>query len=299
MRTSAVQIRIERTSGFFNNLGEPASLQQLPTFRKYAGLVTPRDDELFAPYMIETHGKVIDFLRRRAADLKKFFSDVRVLGTQRAAIKIAVNELHCPRALGASAESRVVRETEESDDCVIEVLGIGGGDEFKTIFSVGHSLKTEGSCVATVHSLMGLFELCELDTPDGQVRRFPRLKELDETSEITEGIVLSSTNDACQTTDFGSMTNAKRETIDLRQFGEAELTKTLEIEVGFTWTSEAKIKLEDFGINIGATYRAKKNSKTKLEYFLARGYKYLVLKPNNQPNWLWRVEPPQPPTIPT
>src|SRR4029077_8305912 len=132
METSTVPITIERRNGFFRSLGEPGSLQQLRRFRNDAGLTSPEDDKAFAPYSIETQGQITDFIRERANDLKAFFAyyDVRVVKTQTSTMKIVVNQLHCPRVAGAEAKLRVIREIEGSNEESVEILGIGGGDEF-------------------------------------------------------------------------------------------------------------------------------------------------------------------------
>src|SRR6266850_5055032 len=131
---TSLRIKVERRKGFVNNLGEAGSLQQLRRFRNDAGLTEPQDDQIFAPYMLEPQGAITDFFRERAADLQRILSryDVRVLKTQETTFNIAVNELHCPRVQGAEAKLRVIRGIEESTEDSIEILGIGGGDEYKT-----------------------------------------------------------------------------------------------------------------------------------------------------------------------
>src|SRR4029077_5786579 len=112
------------------------------------------------------------------------YYDVRVVKTQTSTMKIVVNQLHCPRVAGAEAKLRVIREIEGSNEESVEILGIGGGDEFKTSFAIGESLKANGACISTIHSLQATFELCEINTPDGRVHKFSRLKDLDDRSEV-------------------------------------------------------------------------------------------------------------------
>jgi hypothetical protein len=293
MKVSQVAIKVERKSGFFNSLGEVESLRQLRRFKHDAGLMSPADDQLFAPYMLETQGAVTDFIRRRVADLKKLLSkyDVRVVATETGMLSIAVNELHCPHVTGASATLKLVKEGGETDECSIEILGIGGGDEFKAVFKTGERLEADGACIATIHSIPVVFERCEMNTPDGRVQRFVRTKALETNTEMIEGVVLTLENDACQTANFDVTGGpGKREPINLLKY-QGKYVKTLEIEEGTKWTSEAKIKLESFGINVGAKFVLHKTAKTELEYALVEGYSYVALKPPNQFRWLWRALP--------
>lgn len=234
-----------------------------------------------------------DFLKEKLDQLRQFFSDVRVIGTQQSRIDVAVTELHCPRATGVKAKLSVVRETENTEDCSIEILGIGGGDEYTITFSVEDGLETgNGSCIAAIYSLLADFELCELDTPDGAVRRFIRLKKLVPDSEKVTGVGLVGPADACQTTDFSKLTNVPHEYFELLKYGSATYQKTLSLAKGSKWKGNAKIKLEDFGINIGATYEGLRKNKTELQYTLMGGFDYLAIKPQNELSWFWRVTTP-------
>lgn len=287
MKSFVKPLKTERRNGLFTNLGDP-SLQQLRRFMTSAG-ISPADIERCGLRTVESLG-VGHLLKDTLDKLQQFFSDVRVLKTETSRIEVSVSELHCPRATGAKAKLSVVRETEEVGDCSIEILGIGGGDEYKTTFSVEDGLETtNGACVAAIYSVLAVFESCELDTPDGQVRRFVRLKRLEPNSESVKGVQLEGTADACQTTDFAALTNVTQEPFDLRGYGAATYQKTLSLARGTKWKGEAKIKLADLGINLGAAYEGSRTHKTELEYSLVGGFDYLAIKPKNERSWLWRV----------
>lgn len=282
-------LKVERTNGFFSNLGDSSSLLQLPRFIKSTGLTSPADVELFAAYTIESLG-VGSFLREKIEALKRFFSDTRVIATHKSRIEIAVTELHCPRATGAKAKLSVVRETEETEDFSVEILGIGGGDEYTTTFSVGDELETsDGACIAAIYSVLAVFESCEIDTPDGQVRRFVRLKNLEPDNESIRGVKLVGAADACQTANFGDLTNVTQKRFEFRDYGSATFGRDLSLERGSKWKGQAKIKLDDLGIDIGASYEGSRTHKTELKYTLVGGFDYLAIKPQNQLSWIWRI----------
>jgi len=102
-------LEIQRTNGFFSNLGNEASLQQLRQFVRSAGLT---NEPFLAPYTVQPLG-FGDSLKRGIEAVKKFFSDTRVIATHKSRIEFAVTELHCPRANGVKAKLAITRETEE------------------------------------------------------------------------------------------------------------------------------------------------------------------------------------------
>ena len=282
-------LKVERKNGFFSDAVEP-SLSQVRRLLKSAGITTNADLALLGG-PVESLG-MGDSLRGTIDNIKRFFSDTRVTATQTSRIEIAVTELHCPRATGVKAKLSVVRETEETGDCSVEIFGIGGSDEYTTTFSVEDALETsDGACIAAIYSVDAVFEACEIDTPDRQVRRFVRLKELVPNTGGVKGIQLTGTADACQTTDFG-LINVNPEPFNLRQFPAASsIQQTLSLERGSKWKGGAKIKLEELGIEFGASYEGSRTHKTTLEYTLVGGFDYLAIKPRNQISWLWRVTP--------
>lgn len=289
MNIPITPIKTERTNGFFNNLGNEASLRLLRRFIKSAGFTSGDDAKLLASYTVESLG-ISDSWKKAVEAVKRFFSDTKVLATQKSRIEMVAAELHCPRATGVKATLSVVRETEEAGDFKVEILGIGGGDEFTTTFSVGDKLETvDGNCIAAIYSVLAVFELCEIETPDRQRRRFVRLKELEPDSWGIGGMPLAGTADACQTTDFGALTNVTPKPFDFRTTPKSVFTRTLSLASGSKWKSSSKIKLDQFGIDVGSSFKGTRTHKTELEYTLVGGYNYLAVKPDNEISWLWQV----------
>jgi hypothetical protein len=288
MKVSTVPIKVERRNGLFNNLGQPESLQQLGRFRQDAGLTTKEDNQTFAPFL-ESQGP-ISFLKRKAKELSKVlgFYDIRVIGTTRGEIAINTHELHCPHVEGASATMEVVLTEQQTEDCSLEIFGIGGGDEFKISLGYGEGLETEGSCVAIVHLISAIYELCEVNTPDGRQQKFVRLQSLEDNSKRIEGMTLSRENDACQFVSFDEVAGSITSPINLVKFDKAKYSRTLNLEVGWSWKSAVKVKLEQFGLDVGTSFLVEKTAKTELKYSLTKG-NYIAYKPQNQLKWLWKV----------
>jgi hypothetical protein len=279
-------LEIQRTNGFFSNLGNEASIRQLRQFVRSAGLT---DEPFLVPYTVQSLG-FGDSLQKGIEAVKTFFSDTRVIATQKSCIEFAVTELHCPRAAGVKAKLAVTRETEEEQDFSIEILGIGGSDEFTTTFSVGNEIETsDGACIVAIYSIMAVFESCEIDTPDRQVRRFVRLKNLEPNTTSVTGKRLLDTADACQTTDFATPTSIPPEPFRFKDFAPATFTEKLSLAKGSKWKGKAKIKLDQLGIDFGAAYKGSRTHKTELEYTLVGGFDYLAVKPDNHISWLWQV----------
>jgi hypothetical protein len=291
MKVDTVPIKVERSKGLFNNLGEPESLLQLGRFRRDAGLTTEKDNQTFAPFL-EPQGGTIDFLKRKAKELREIlgYYDIHVIGTTRAEITISAYELHCPHVEGTSATLEAMQTEQQTEDCSLEIFGVGGGDEFKTSLGYGEGLETEGSCAAIVYSIPAIYELCEVNTPDGRKQRFVRLERVEENSKRIVGMTLSGEMDACQVVSFDEVPGSRREPITV-QFDKGKYSKTFNLEVGWSWKSEAKVKLEQFGLEVGTSFLIEKTAKTELKYSLANG-EYIAYKPQNQLKWLWRVVSP-------
>ncbi len=288
MKTRTVTIKVERKNGLFNNLGKPESVQQLASFRKDAGLTTAYDNKTLAPFL-ESQG-VINALKKKAKQLMDALAyyDIRTIDTTHSEIAVSTHELHCPHIAGAKATSEVLLTEKQSEDCSLEIFGVGGGDDFKISLGYGESLEAEGECVATIHSIPAVFELCEMNTPDGMVRRFARLQSIDDQTKRIEGVTLSGDSDDCEVVRFAKVPGSKEEKINVVKFDKAKLQKTLVLDVGWTWKTSAKVKLEKFGLEVGTNFILEKTAKTELRYHLAKG-KYLAYKPQNRLKWLWKV----------
>lgn len=288
MKTSTVTIKVERKNGLFNNLGKPESVQQLASFRKDAGLTSAYDNKTFAPFL-ETQG-AISAIKKKAKKLMDLLAyyDIRVVGTTRGEIAISTHELHCPHIAGAKATSEVVLTDKQTEDSSLEIFGVGGGDDFKISLGYGESLEAEGVCVATIHSIPAVYELCEMNTPDGTVRRFARLQSIDEQTKRIEGVTLSGDSDDCEVVRFAKVPGSKEEKINVLEFDKAKMQKILVLDIGWTWNTSTKVKLEKFGLEVGTNFLVEKTAKTELRYHLAKG-KYLAYKPQNRLKWLWKV----------
>jgi len=288
MKTSTVQIKVERKNGLFSNLGKPESVQQLASFRQDAGLTSARDNRAFAPFL-ETQG-AISSLKKKAKELMEAldYYKIRVVGTTSTEIAVSTHELHCPHIEGAKATSEVLLTEKQTEDCSLEIFGVGGGDDFKISLGYGESLEAESVCVATIHSIPAIYELCEINTPDSRVVRFARLKSIDKESKRIEGVELSGNSDDCEVISFTKVPGSKEEKISVVKFDKAKYQKTLVLDVGWTWKTSAKVKLEKFGLEVGTNFLVEKTAKTELKYHLAKG-KYIAYKPQNRLKWLWKV----------
>jgi hypothetical protein len=281
---------VERRRGLFSSLGEPASIQHLDRFLKDADLTSPEAQEWFAPYLVESQGRVGDFIRdaaRRLGDFLSTYPPVPV-ASQEGFITVAVNELHCPRVEGARATLTVKGSEGRKETCGIKIFGIGGGDEFSVTVQARAEMETEGRCVATVHMLPAVFEKCVMNTPDSRRVSFVRLKELKPRSLITVGKVLDGDEDACVEFQTHPELEGETETFDISDFASAKLTQGLTVEYGSKWKAESGVKLDMLGLEAKAEYEATKSYTTELAYTLVEGYRYVTLKPADRASWLWR-----------
>ncbi len=290
MPTHEESATVERGGGLFSSLGEPESIRHLQKFIRDTGLMSPDEQEWFAPYLVETQGPAGDFVRDAARRLRDFLNayDAVPVESQEGFITVAVNELHCPRVEGASARLTVKAEQGRKETCGIKIFGIGGGDEFSITVQAREVLETAGRCVATVHMLPAVFERCVMNTPDSRQVSFVRLREVQPRNLITKGQVLEGDEDACNAFRRHPELDGETETVDISDFASAKLTKGLTVEYGSTWKAESGVKLDKLGLDVTAEYEASKSYTTELEYTLAEGYRYVSLKPADRASWLWR-----------
>jgi hypothetical protein len=286
-------IKVERQKGFFSTLGTPESLEYLPAFLDEPQLIDLPGKQVFNPYLIESQGRLGERGRKLVKSLEDLFGKYDrkpIAGTEeRVLIRIAVNELHCPRIPGVKAKLTVEKTQEETSGCTVKVFGVGGGDAFVTTLSTSQTLETENNCVAAIHLIPAVFEKCRMNTPDGGQIEFVQLKQIEEGSRITKGEVLNP--DACQTA-VEQYAASERVTFDLLNFPRSNLTEKLRIDAGSTWSGESNVSLEELGLELGAKYEATKTYSTELEYFLVEGYSYAATKPSDSASWLWSWEPP-------
>jgi len=285
------QTTVKRRGGLFSSLGEPESLRHLEKFLKDADLTSEEARDWFTPYLIgrQARARSTDFARDIARKLQEFFSyyDPVPVEQQEGFIIVSVNELHCPRVVGASAKMTVKAEEGRKETCGIKIFGIGGGDEFAVTLQAKEALETEANCVATVHMLPAVFERCKMKTPDSREVSFIRLKEVQPRNLITKGQVLRD-NDACKAFHLDPNLPGETETVEISDFNSARLTKGLSLEYGSKWSSESGVKLDKMSAEVTAGYELTKSYTTELEYSLVEGYRYVALKPHNRGSWLWR-----------
>lgn len=280
-----VKINVERGKGLFSSIGEPQSIQYLPRFLRDAHL---EDDPVLEPYTAQNQGvrESVQDLGRRLKEVLAWY-DVRILREETRSLIIAVNELHCPRVPGARGELKIGSVDEESSECTIEVLGIGGGDEFKLTVGEVRGLTVENNCVATYYYVPAVWQECEVTTPDNRQQKFIRLGSVLDDAEVIESKEIS--DDACKSTDLDQVPGNKRREFDLIQPAGITMSTSLKIDSESTWTAKAKLSLEEIGLEVGTTLKGKRSYSTELTYTLTAGHRYCAYMHERSSRWLWKV----------
>jgi hypothetical protein len=285
-----VPVKVERQSGLFSTLGYPESVLHLPRFLAETQLLsTPAGQELSQVTAAERGTHLALSFRGLAQKLKDYLAkyDVKVIGEQEALITLVVNELHCPRVPGATGRLTVEVTEEESSECSLEILGVGGGDEFTLSFTASDTLEAENNCVAASYSFPAVWEKCQILTGDGRIQPFVRLKDINQRCEKVVGKALDV--DACTFTAPDQSFLGVQHEFDLTQAGSLEFGRSLSIEVGSKFKEEFNIKFEKLELNASASYIATKKYKTELEYNLKAGHRYTAFRPQDSSKWLWKV----------
>jgi hypothetical protein len=280
-----VKINVERGKGLFSAIGEPKSIEYLPRFLRDAHL---EDDPTLVAYTTQNQG-VRESVQDLGQRLKEWLAryDVRILSEETRPLTIAVNELHCPRVPGTRGELKIGSVDEESDDCTIEVLGIGGGDQFKLTVGELRGLTVENNCVATYYSVPAVWQECEVTTPDNRLRKFVRLDRVLDHAEVIEGKEI--VDDACRSPDLDKVPGNKLREFNLTQLAGTTMSTSLKIDSESTWTAQTKLSLKEIGLDIGATLKGKRSYSTELTYTLAAGHRYCAYMHEHSSRWLWKV----------
>ena len=285
MKGSAV---VTRELGLFSTLGYPQSVLHVNRFLATSGLAdsaVARSLRTATPELARSHMGGKDWAKK----LKEFFfgHPIRVIGTAEADIPIAIHELHCPRVANAEASLVLSSTSTETDSCDVTILGIGGGDKFTLKHQATDEFTVKETCQAFVYSYKGFWDLCEVDDEDGGTHRFPRLRDV--ASEYDKVLSQTIANDGCFDVAIEYGTAPERTEIDLRSATAITHKKTLKVVSELKLKGSSKVKLETFGIEVGADFEAEKSFENQLNYSLPGGRRYLTFRPDNSWSWLWRI----------
>jgi hypothetical protein len=288
----SIPVSVERSPGLMSTLGYPESVLHVRGFidsapelagtefvdslRQYAHKDS-RAEEFLGFSLKEIARELQGFLRRRR---------LSVIAEATGEVPVTVHELHLPRVTGCRASLSTVTSRERHAGFTVDILGIGGGDEFTLSFEAGYSIDTSDRCIRVVHSVPVVWELVEVDSGDTTAPvRFVRLKNVMPSCDR----IISETADAdpCTGVVPDSPDLAEKREFSLTGDAEHELKTSLKVLANQAWSSTLGLNVSSLGLSAQVTMKSTQSFATNLEYTLVSGYNYLAWRQKNRPTWFW------------
>jgi|GEM_PF-5809456 len=215
--------------------------------------------------------------------LKQLFKEqtIEILDTQTSWLPVSIYHCYCPEVEGATVKIEYKDVASSEGETSVEVLGVGGGASFTLEFSSSLKVESENKSFALVYEFESKWEQVRLTEPDGKSVEFCRLAEVNSENRKVSTVFLNTPIIDKTEIDQQEQISLKKETTG---------TKKITIKSGSELKVSNKLKLEQFGIEIGTEITTANQFEISYTYSLPGGRVYKLIHPKNTAYCLWEVK---------
>lgn len=206
---------------------------------------------------------------------------IEVLGKQQQWLPVSIYHCYCPDVEGAKVKIEFKDTDTEEGETSVEVLGIGGGASFNLEFTSSLSVESENKSFALVYEFESHWEHVRLTEPNGNSVEYCRIVQVNADNRKASTVMLDQ-----PIIDRDNLDSTEQISLKAGMTG----SKTFNIKSGSELKVSNKLKLEQFGIEIGTEITTANQFELTYEYGLPGGHVYTALHPTNAAYWVWEVK---------